>query len=142
MNAQADLAEPIEKFVDFNTLLGDPTNPCSHWNELRCAELSGCDYLFISRELSTKLTDRATLKEFIIEIYDLLNTGPERSRFFIYSENELGRFEFNALHFSWRDGQFREFNISAIKNIDQKDFVRTIFDHSAYLLGPTPAIHF
>jgi hypothetical protein len=134
-----DLMQQDLKGLDFNSIIGEPGDPNSAWHELRLAELSGCDYIFLSRRLGRKLKYRETLQDFILEIYDLLDSGPDRTRFFIYSVNNMGREEFDALNFTWKQGNFRDFNISTIKNIEQKEFIRTIYDHSALLLGPAPA---
>ena len=123
------------KGTDIYSVLGEPDDPSSDWGELRCAQLSGYDYIFLSRRVNSKLANKTSLSEFIIDVYQIMETSHDRAKLFIYSDSALGKPEFAAFHVNFKNGEVREFHISPIKNLEQKEFIRTIFDHSGMLVG-------
>lgn len=121
--------------TDVYSVLGEPQDPNSDWAELRMIRLAGYDYLFISHRLNTKLVNCTQLNEFLLDLYPIMATNGERAKIFIYSNSESGKPEFSALDINYRNGKLREFHVSTIKNLRQKEFIRTIFEHSGMLVG-------
>ncbi len=134
MNAVETLT-PYTEDTDIYSVLGEPGDPASDWNELRCAELSGYDYIFLSAKVNSKLANKTSLSEFIIDVYQLMETTHDRAKLFIYSPSSVGKPEFASFEVNWKSGMVKDFHVTPIKSLGQKEFIRTIFDHSGMLAG-------
>jgi len=138
MNANMFSLEPAQDYVeltDIFTVLGEPEDPSSYWKELRFASLSGYDYIFISRNINSKLANKTSLSELLIEIYQLVETNHDRAKIFIYSDSNIGKPEFACFSINWKGTHIRDFKINPINNLEQKEFIRTIYEHSGVLVG-------
>lgn len=130
--------EPLVQYsqdTDIYSLLGEPEDPSSDWSELRCAQLSGYDYIFLSAKINSKLANKTSLSEFINDVYQIMQTTHDRAKLYIYSSSSVGKPEFAGFEVNWKGGIVRDFHVSPIKNLGQKEFIRTIFDHSGMLAG-------
>lgn len=121
--------------TDIFSVLGEPADPTSCWSEMRCTQLSGYDYIFLSSKVNSKLASLDTLSEFVSDIYHMMQTSPDRAKLFIYTYSPVGTVEFAAFEVNWKNGEIRDFNIRPIKNMGQKEFINTIFDHGDMLVG-------
>lgn len=135
MSSLAHDLSPANHESDLYSILGEPEDPNSDWSEIRFAQLAGYDYMFISSRVNRKLANKSTMSEFILDAYQVMETTHERAKIYIYTQNNLGRPEFASFDINWRSGEVKEFHIRPIKNLDQKDFIRTIFDHSGMMVG-------
>lgn len=135
MNTTARDLQDITEGTDIYSVLGEPEDPGSDWHELRSAQLSGNDYIFLSARINTKLANKSSLTEFVLDIYQIMETSNERAKIFIYSEHILGKPEFAEFSVNWSHGEVKDFHIRPVKNLEQKEFIRTIFEHSGQLVG-------
>lgn len=135
MNTSAQELHNMPEGTDIYSVLGEPEDPTSDWHELRSAQLSGNDYIFLSARVNTKLANKSSLTEFVLDIYQIMETCNERAKIFIYSEHVLGRPEFAEFQVNWHHGEVKDFHIRPVKNVAQKEFIRTIFEHSGQLMG-------
>tara|TARA_R110000868_G_scaffold365697_1_gene628594 strand:+ start:811 stop:1221 length:411 start_codon:yes stop_codon:yes gene_type:complete len=120
---------------DIFSVLGEPEDPSSDWNELRCAQLSGFDYIFLSAKINSKLANKASLSEFILDLYQVMESSHDRAKLYIYSPTTSGRPEFACVQVNWANGLVKDFHISPIKNPGQREFIRTLFEHSGMMAG-------
>ncbi|WP_086931819.1 hypothetical protein [Agarilytica rhodophyticola] len=130
----AILSAPQQQ-TDIYTILGEPHDPASHWAELRYAQLSSYDYIFLSANINSKLANKTALSDFMNEVYQIMETCHERAKVFIYSQQTLTSPEFASFTINWQDEQIKDFHINTIKDVEQKNFIRTLFDHSGMLIG-------
>ncbi len=121
--------------TDIFSVLGEPEDPSSDWSELRCAQLSGFDYIFLSAKINSKLANKASLSEFIMDVYQVMESSHERAKLFIYSPRPGGRPEFASVDVNWRSGLVKDFHIKPVQNPGQKEFIRTLFEHSGMMAG-------
>ncbi|MFL0809256.1 MAG: hypothetical protein K6L76_02460 [Agarilytica sp.] len=134
MNAVEQMPDVFQG-TDIYSVLGEPADPSSNWGEMRCTQLSGYDYIFLSSKVNSKLASLTTLSEFVSDIYHMMQTSPDRAKIFIYSHSPAGTTEFAAFEVTWKNGEIRDFSIRPIKNMGQKEFINTIFDHGDMLVG-------
>ncbi len=130
--------EPVDYYsenTDIYSVLGEPEDPASDWNELRCAQMSGNDFIFLSSRINSKLANHTTLSEFILDLFQIMESTRERAKMYIYQKSHFGKPEFAEVEVNWKNGLVRDFHITPVKNLGQKDFIRTIFDHSGLLMG-------
>lgn len=130
----ASLLSPAQE-TDIYTILGEPEDPNSNWADLRYAQLSSYDYIFLSAEINSKLANKISLSEFMNDVYQIMQTCSERAKMFIYSQNALSKPEFATFNLNWQNGSVKDFHISPLKDVEQKNFIRTLFDHSGMLIG-------
>jgi len=130
-----DFFQNEKERTDLYSVLGEPEDPCSDWSELRFTQLSGYDYIFLSGRINSKLANKSTLNEFINDVYQITESSQERAKIFVYLDTMVGRPEFAAFHVNVVQGEVRDFHINPIKNLEQKEFIRTIFNHSGMLVG-------
>ncbi len=135
MNAYIQETQRASEGTDLYSVLGEPEDPNSDWDELKCTQLSGYDYVFLSRRINKKLANKTTLSEFILDVYQILETSHERAKIYIYSSNNIGKMEFAGFDINWKRGTVSDFHITPVKNVEQKKFIRTLFEHSGMLVG-------
>lgn len=135
MNGTIHELSAVSEGTDLYSVLGEPDDPNSDWEELKCAQLSGYDYVFLSRRINKKLANKTSVSEFILDLYQILETSHERAKIYIYSASHVGKPEFASFEVNWKRGTVSDFHVRPIQNLEQKEFIRTIFDHSGMLIG-------
>lgn len=119
---------------DLFSILGEPGDPNSDWSEIRFAQLAGHDYMFISTRVNRKLANKSTMSDFILDAYQIMGTTHEKAKIYIYVDHPFQKPEFAFFDINWFHGEVKEFHIRPVKNLDQKEFIRTVFEHSGLLL--------
>ena len=125
--------ESFSETVDIYTLLGEPDEPTSHWNELRIAQLQAFDYIYFSSRINTKLAGKTALQSFLIDVFQIAETRADRAKIFIYLEKGMAKPDFFEFRLSWTGNKIKEFHIENIDNPKNKEFIRTMFEYSSGL---------
>src|SRR5690606_14629199 len=84
-------------------ILGDISDPCSEWYDLKVAEMSGYDYIFAPADMFAQLTDMAIMEEFLIHTQTLLGSEPQRTILVGYAISGDGRKVFEKFNIDWAD---------------------------------------
>ena len=136
MNAVVhQLSESTPDCIDIYSILGEPEDPSSSWNEVKSAQLSGYDYIFLSAKINSKLANKTSLSELLVELFQLLETKLDRAKIFIDTDSALSKPEFASFDVNWVSGRVKDFRISPVKNLEQKEFIRTLYEYSGMLIG-------
>lgn len=123
--------ESFSETIDIYTLLGEPGDPNSHWNELKIAQLQAFDYIYFSSRINTKLAGKTALQAFLMDVFQLADSRADRAKIFIFVEKTMGKPDFFEFQISWAGNKVKEFKIQNIDNPKNKEFIRTMFEYSS-----------
>ncbi len=101
------------------------------WSNLRYAELSGADYIFIPSQINPKLNDPTFLNSVLPRIYEVADSEPGRAKLYVVND----RFEmpsFYTLSVETKSGgRISGTSLEAINSREQVKFMHTLYSHSA-----------
>lgn len=125
------IQEKFEQTVDIYSLLGEPSEVGSAWNELKIARLQGFDYIYFSSNINKKLACKTALQAFLSDLFLMADTHEERAKIFIYMEKADGSRDYFEFLINWTGKKIKDFHINSIDNPKNREFIRTLFDYSS-----------
>lgn len=118
-----------------DTLLHELSDRSSLWYDLRIAEMSGYDYVFVPDAACRQLSSLHHLQKFFSNVQTILGTGPSRTVLISYWHDQQRTLHFERYNIDYTDGIALSWRKELLDNNPQMEFIHVLFEHSeAFLL--------
>jgi len=106
----------------------------SEFFEIRVAEMSGFDYIFLPMAFCDQIIDFVMLQELMISVQDVLGSELDRMILVGVEEAANGDLILDRYNIDWSESMIVDCCRSALNETPQYDFVRMLQEHSSPLL--------
>jgi hypothetical protein len=111
------------------------TDPDSIWRDIRFAEMSGCDYVFVPHYLFDAFDQLYPLQEFLMNFETISNIKATRAKLIGYTHYEENLFHYEKILINWAGEIALSWHKEHVSTPTQVDFLDMLFTHSSSLLA-------
>lgn len=114
--------------------LGELADRRSLWYDLRVAEMSGQDYVFVPDAVCRQLNTVRTVTNFLTNIQTILGSSKTRTLLISYWHDRYREQHFEKYRVEWIDGAVAGLRRELLDGSPQFDFIKMLFEHSEKLI--------
>lgn len=122
------------KQTTLETFLNELTDPDSVWYDLKVAEMSGCDYVFVPDAVCRQLATSKSVQIFLKKIHTILGSHKSRTVMISYWHDRYQQLHFERFNVQWTSGMVTKVSKALLDGNSQLDFIRMLFEHSEPLI--------
>lgn len=124
------LPAPVATASGIDYLVLELTDPKSVWYDIRLAEMSGCDYVFVPHYLFAAFDEIYPLQEFLTNLEAISNTRATRARLIGYRQDSDDFMLFERIVINWAGDIALSWHKENLKHSPQLEFIDMLFQYS------------
>lgn len=128
--ANSTLPAPTSQPPGVDYLVLELTDPKSVWYDIRLAEMSGCDYIFVPQYLFSAFDEIYPLQEFLINLESISNTRATRAKLIGYKQDSDNLLHFERIVIDWAGDIALCWRKESLEFSPQLEFIEMLFEHS------------
>ncbi len=115
--------------------IGELSNTSSIWYDLKVAEMSGCDYLFVPDAICRQFSCAKSIQNFLNKIQAILGSHRTRTTVVAFWHDRYQLLHFERYSIQWSNGVAQQLQKELLDDSPQLDFIRMLYEHSEPLIS-------
>ena len=134
MNLNPTALHHINQENSLERFLGELADRRSLWHDLRVAEMSGHDYVFVPDAACRQLNSVSTITSFLNNVQTILGSSKTRTLLIGYWHDRYREQHFEKYCVKWSNGAVMGVERELLNGSPQFDFIKMLFEHSEKLI--------